>query len=224
MTQALVIFDLDGTLFKTETVTVPAALRAMAELGLPPVPPARVISLIGEPSRAFYQKLIVEAPSRNGVPEELALRLEKLSERYEGELAATQGELYDGVPELLESLSSLGLELALCSNGGPDYCEAVLAALGLRRYFAQVLGFDPGRDKAQRVGDLVAESGRRPAIVVGDRHSDIAAAHSNGLPIIAVEYGYSTDGELAEADYKAARPADIVSQVIVWKKRLSEQQ
>ncbi len=153
------------------------------------------------------------------MPEELALRLEKLSERYEGELAVTQGELYDGVPEVLERLSGLGLELAICSNGGPDYCEAVLAALGVRRYFARVKGYDPHRNKAQRVGDLVAESGYPPAIVVGDRHGDIATARANGLPVIAVEYGYSTDGELAEADYRAARPADIVSHVAEWQTR-----
>ena len=39
---AILIFDLDGTLFHTETVTVPAARTAFATHGLEPPPDAEI--------------------------------------------------------------------------------------------------------------------------------------------------------------------------------------
>ncbi|MHC4718430.1 MAG: HAD hydrolase-like protein, partial [Planctomycetota bacterium] len=52
-TGVILIFDLDGTLFHTETVTVPAARAAFAAHGLPPPDEAQICSFIGRPSAEY---------------------------------------------------------------------------------------------------------------------------------------------------------------------------
>ena len=52
-TGAILIFDLDGTLFHTETVMVPAAREAFLEHGLTPPDDAEICSFIGRTSAEY---------------------------------------------------------------------------------------------------------------------------------------------------------------------------
>ncbi|MHC4101486.1 MAG: HAD family hydrolase, partial [Planctomycetota bacterium] len=52
-TGPILIFDLDGTLFHTETVTVPAAREAFETHGLTPPDDAEICSFIGRTSAAY---------------------------------------------------------------------------------------------------------------------------------------------------------------------------
>jgi phosphoglycolate phosphatase-like HAD superfamily hydrolase len=45
----LLIFDLDGTLFRTDSVTVPAVQTSFADHGLPVPPRETILPLIGTP-------------------------------------------------------------------------------------------------------------------------------------------------------------------------------
>jgi phosphoglycolate phosphatase-like HAD superfamily hydrolase len=48
-----------------------------------------------------------------------------------------------------------------------------------------------------------------PAIVIGDTHGDVEAAHANGLPVIAAAYGYGNKEMLSAAEYIANTPEEI---------------
>ena len=58
MADFLPIFDLDGTLYKTESATIKAVDRALKECGLPPPSGKFVRSLIGETMENFCRRLV----------------------------------------------------------------------------------------------------------------------------------------------------------------------
>ena len=51
--RGLLIFDLDGPLFKPETVTIPAVQHAFRDRGLPIPPLEKIRSFFGRPTREF---------------------------------------------------------------------------------------------------------------------------------------------------------------------------
>ena len=62
-TGAILIFDLDGTLFHTETVTVGAAREAFAAHGLAPPTDAEICSFIGRTSAEYNAWLRTLCPA-----------------------------------------------------------------------------------------------------------------------------------------------------------------
>jgi phosphoglycolate phosphatase len=208
---AILIFDLDGTLFQTETVTVPAVRAAFAAQGLEPPPDAEICAFIGRTSAEF------DAWLRTLCPPPVADALFKAAADRELELIGERGRLYPGIAEALRDLRGRAAALALCSNGSRRYVEAVLATHGIADLFDEVRYRRPGDvAKAQMAGELVARFRRRvqgPGIVVGDRHDDVEAARFNGLLAVGCAYGYGADGELEAADAVAKDAAEMAAAV-----------
>lgn len=208
---SLLIFDLDGTLFHTETVTVPATRAAFERHGLAPPSHEAVCAFIGRPGVEFSAWLTTLCPPT------VAAQIVRDAAERELELIGESGVLYPGVPEMLAELEARAAAMAICSNGSRRYVEAVLGALGIGRFFAAVRFRTPtDRDKPQMLADLLRKLGR-PAggggVVVGDRSDDVESARANGLLAVGCGYGYGRDGEIDGADGVAASPAQIVGLV-----------
>lgn len=202
--RGLVIFDLDGTLFRAEAVTVPAVRMAFRERGVPVPPEDQIRRFIGRPSSEFHAWVREICPP--GVGAELARAVDNI----EVELLSEMGELYPNIPEVLATLRASVAQMAICTSGSREYVEAVVAAYDLGRFFDAVR-FRQSRhdDKVSMVGDLLGQLEARPAIVIGDRTDDIEAAHRNDLPAIAVAYGMGDVQALASAEALAESPSDL---------------
>ena len=204
MSSGLVIFDIDGTLFQAQRVTIPAVQRTLAKHGLAVPNDKEIASFFGRPVEEYHTWLTEFCPRDKMdaiVAETDALELA---------LIRDEGALYDGVPEALATLKDTGYTLASCSNGPVDYVGAVLDGHGLRPYFEIAICKGMGyAGKHAMVGDLLERLAQRPAFVVGDREDDIAAAHAHGAKAVAAAYGFGGDTEWKEADARAESPADI---------------
>lgn len=202
----LVILDLDGTLFHTETATIPAVRQAFRELGLDEPRLDGLQDSFGRTQADFHAMLTAQCPP------ELAPRLVALVDRLELACIASQGELYPGVRQSLEQLGNLGFSMAICSNGYPGYVDEVVRAHGLAGFFTRVRRRSlPGDNKPAMVAGLLRDLRAERALVVGDRGDDLEAAHLNGLPAVAAAYGYGTPKELSKADAFASTPAELPS-------------
>jgi phosphoglycolate phosphatase len=203
----ILIFDLDGTLFHTETVTVPAAREAFEAHGLAPPDDAEICSFIGRTSAEYNAWL------RTLCPPPAAERILTAAAERELELIGERGRLYPGVPEALAELRGAAAKLALCSNGSGRYVEAVLAAHRIDGFFDIVRFRRPGDTaKPQMVGEVLGQlpdGPRQPGVVIGDRNDDVEAARAHGLLAVGCAYGYGARGELDAADAVAAGPAEI---------------
>ena len=202
--RALVIFDVDGTLLRAELVTVPAVQETFAAFGLPAPDTKAIQATFGTPVAEY------EAWIAGLCPPGRAAELVAATNRRELELIREVGQLYPGAIEALDGLQNAGHVLATCSNASIEYLDEVLDAHRLRRFFTVCRCIGEGyADKTGMVRDIMAEIHQRPAIVLGDRRSDITATHANGALAIAAAYGFGPPEELGEAAARVSSLAEL---------------
>jgi phosphoglycolate phosphatase len=199
-----VIFDLDGTLFRTESIVLPGVHSAITDLGLEQPPDERIKSLFAFGTPELCRRLF---------PGESQATLDELTGKvreYERNLVSTCGELYDGVRELLASLVKKKWILMLCTTSSRVYVDTVLDGLDIRHFFARIFCGDGGRSKTEHIGEIIAEY-KDLVAMVGDRSGDIDAANENSIESIGVTYGYGLREEIAHATHIAYRVSEIGS-------------
>lgn len=190
----LLIFDLDGTLYRTDSSFLRTMRRVYEEFSLPYPGDAPILGMVGETFDAFLTWLIAQ-----DFPDDRDA-LSALIGRYELDAIREHGVLFDGVAETLRSLAARGCVITLCTNGDFRYATTVLDACGIRSLFARLQTLDEGRTKTSMIGELLAAYPRLHPIVVGDRRHDLEAARANGCLMVGAAYGYARDGELDSAD------------------------
>ena len=202
--RGLLIFDVDGTLFQTHLVTVPAVQQSFQRHGLPIPPDREICDLFGRSGGEFRAWL------RSLCPEQTVGELGRDIGRIEQEMVHERGRLFPRAREVLTTLRSSAAQMAVCSNGSRAYVEAVLLSQGIDGLFDAVRCRQSDRDsKPLMVAELLDELDARPAIVIGDRDDDVEAAHENGLRAVAATYGYGSEEELASADAEAASALEL---------------
>lgn len=191
----LVIFDLDGTLFQTHLVTVPAVQQAFANFGLIPPEDTAVRSFFGKPQEDYEQWL---AQSCLGCKQEVIDLANALELRYIRE----RGSLYSGTVETLQNLTEKGYVLALCSNGPESYVHEVVTSHQLGPFFhlicAQSNEMFP--DKFVMTNYVLETLKPTTFAVIGDRKEDMLAARHFGGFAIAATYGYGAPEEWESSD------------------------
>ena len=116
---------------------------------------------------------------------------------------------FPGVDAALGHLSGKGCRLAVCTNKLEGLSRLLLDELDLTRRFAAICGQDtfgiqkPDPEILRRT--IQAAGGEMPrAIMVGDSATDIATARAAGIPVVAVDFGYS------ETPVAALRPDRLI--------------
>ncbi len=207
MVGPLLIFDLDGTLFQTETVTVPAARQAFERHGLAAPPAEEICAFIGRTAAEYNGWLATRCPPL------IHERIVAMAAERELDLIPQAGLLYPGVRDALGELRGTADRMAICSNGSQRYVETVLTAHGIVGLFDAVRFRRRGdRGKPHMLAGLLEQLGAASSttgVVIGDRNDDLEAARANGLRSIGCVYGYGADGELEGADAIATRPSQL---------------
>lgn len=192
---SLIIFDVDGTLFQTEYVTVPAVTQACRTFGLEPPSREEICSYVGARVEDYESWLASQGALEQG-PELIAT-----ANRLELGFISEFGKLYPGTVETLTRLRQEGHQLAVCSNGSERYIHEVLQAHGLTAFFSVVRLRDARlTDKAAVVGEILDRLRPRMFAVVGDRLGDIMAAKTHHGTALAAAYGYGNRDEWRDAD------------------------
>lgn len=200
----LAIFDLDGTVFKTESLYLEAFRRATEDLNLEKKPDNQIIAHFAYTTPEMCRKLY---------PETDTATQSALSERvrlYERTLISTHGQLYSGIQKLLISLHASGWNCALCTNGSPVYVDNILDGLSIRHFFDRVCLRDDLHTKTDHIKKLSDEFGIH-CIMIGDKAGDIEAAAANNVPSIGVTWGYGTEQELQNATFIVSTAEDLTS-------------
>ena len=195
MTQPLLVFDLDGTLAETAPDLVAALNVTLAGAGIPRVPYEAARKLVGFGGRA----LICDAVRVAGLPAPDEDRIETLFSiflaHYEAHIAEGS-HLYEGVARALDRFAEAGWRFAVCTNKYEHPAIQLLTALGIADRFAAICGqntFAVCKPDAGALLETIARAGGRPdaAVMIGDSKTDIATARNAGVPVVAVDFGYS---------------------------------
>ncbi len=195
MMPRVVLFDLDGTLIDSIPLIVASMRHAFA--GHPRAPSvADWVALIGTPLDGMIRRWAIDE-------EDVA----RLKERYKEHQWAHHDAMvrpFPGVPELLATLTSRGVRMALVTSKLTPSARRSLEFLGLLGHFELLVGLeaterhkphpDPVLHAIERLG-----ADPRHAAFVGDSPHDIEAGNAAGVPTIAVLWGPFTREELAPA-------------------------
>jgi phosphoglycolate phosphatase len=103
---------------------------------------------------------------------------------------------YPGIVAAMDRLAAAGCRLAVCTNKMEQHSRRLMEALGLADRFAAICGQDtfPYRkpDPRHLFGTIEAAGGDvERALMVGDSRTDIDTAKAAGIPVVAVDFGYS---------------------------------
>lgn len=191
-TGKLAVFDIDGTLHKTEVMSVRAHEIVMREFSLPVPDKETLFSTYGADTETILDIL--------GVPKSRAYR-QKFTERIELEERTQlmeRAECYDGVLPALYALHASGIQIALCSMCDELYMDAFIRKFSLQEIVAFKRNESAGTDKRLVLKELLEEAGPERAVMVGDRFYDKEAAVYCGIPFIGCLYGYSPQEVEAE--------------------------
>lgn len=197
------LFDIDGTLLNAYGGTHMNAFHVAIEqvLGLHgtlhglPVHGNTDIGIL----RAFVRRAnFSEAEFEARLPHLLQLLISEV----ERNRAHMRAELCPSVAELVRGLVRRKKLLGVASGNLESIGWLKLEAAGLREYFSFGAFSDRRELRSEIFADAVAEARRRlgsqaTVCVVGDTPSDIQAARTVGIPVIAVATGIFPIGELA---------------------------
>lgn len=208
----LVVFDVDGTLLETDAFWLDVGKRAVetvyhrhgVERELPE--DRRFLEAIGLPMAEFW--LFVLPEELHELEDEVELEAQELEQSA---FAKGLGAMYPGARRLLVDLHAAGTRLALASNCGRRYLEGFLDAFDLRPIVDEARCLDnPGvSSKVDMVRDILASTGARDAVMVGDRANDREAALANRIPFILFAGGFleteARENEPVVKDYDRLR-------------------
>ncbi|WP_397538930.1 HAD hydrolase-like protein [Rummeliibacillus pycnus] len=200
MKQAL-IFDMDGTLFQTNSILEPALIGTFDvlrknNLWYEDTPIDTYREIMGVPLQVVWKTL---CPSHSLEIREKSNSIfqEKLVELIKNK----RGSLYPDVESVLEKLGS-DHELYIASNGQIEYLKAIVDTYSLERFIKKVYSIQsiPSGQKSDLVKMIISENKITTGAVIGDRLSDIMAAKENGLTAIGVNFDFAQMEELKQAD------------------------
>lgn len=194
MRDVTIVFDLDGTLIDTAPDLIDATNHALSGIGLTAVDEHELRTWISFGAR----RMLVEALTCHG-QQLSATRVEELLSvflaYYEANIA-NRSRPYPGIIDALNTLSTQGARLAVCTNKREALSLSLLEALNLRHLFLGIAGRDtfpvckPHPDHLRGAIRMAAGDEKR-SVMVGDSATDVATAKAARIPIIAVSFGYT---------------------------------
>jgi phosphoglycolate phosphatase len=194
------VFDLDGTLADTAHDLIATLNMLLAREGL-----ARLTTAAGRPMVGGGARVLIQRGfSANGA-EVTGPRLDFLVRdflaHYEGHIV-DETTLFPGVEAAIDRFARAGFLLAVCTNKPERLSKLLLSRLGVADCFAVICGRETfpvckpdGAALLLTIDAARGDPGR--AVMVGDSKTDVEAAKNAGVPVIAVDFGY-TDTPVAE--------------------------
>ncbi len=204
-----VIFDLDGTLIDSRLDLVHSVNAALRHIGRPELADDVIASYVGDGApiliqRALGGEAVGEAIVRQGLQFFLS---------YYREHKLDHTRVYDGIREALRTIQNSSLQdshqgdragrtngvarkMAVLSNKPVIPSRAIVEALGLAPFFAQIYGgnsFATKKPDPEGARRLLEESGVHPeeSAIVGDSDVDVETGRNAGLWTVGVNYGFA---------------------------------
>lgn len=214
-----VVFDLDGTLVDSAPDLVATLNIVFAREGLPPVPYETARNLVGGGARSLIERSL-RAEGRKLAVNEVDRLVKEFIAHYAAHIA-DRSRPFPGVESALDELGAGGCRFAVCTNKLEWLAVRLLDALGLAERFAAICGADtfglrkPNPEFLRRT--IIRAGGEiGHAVMVGDSATDVTTARTAGVPVIAVDYGYTETpvGELG--------PQRVISTLIELPSAVSE--
>lgn len=208
MTSRTIVFDLDGTLVDTAPDLLDSLNHSLLVGGVANIDAAALKSYVGLGGKILIQRAFA-AQGRQLEPEEHDRLLTVFLDHYTAGIPGASMP-YPGVAVALQRFADAGFVMAVCTNKFEMMSRRLLAGVGLLQYFSAVCGQDTfsfRKPDPRHLTETILRAGGDPgtAVMVGDSQTDIDTAKAAGIPVVAVDFGY-TDRHVREFE-----PSRIIS-------------
>lgn len=208
MTAPTLVFDLDGTLVHTAPDLIASLNHCLREAGMDPAEQEAIGFHVGMGSRAMIERAYA-LRSRALAPDELE-RLSALFLRHYAAAIPGDSRPYPGVLDAIERHRAAGFRFAICTNKPEALARKLTQGLGMASLFAATCGADTfafRKPDPRHLLETIRAGGGDPgqAVMVGDSRTDIDTAKAAGIPVVAVDFGY-TDRPVREFE-----PSTVIS-------------
>ncbi|RFB80159.1 HAD-IA family hydrolase [Methylovirgula sp. 4M-Z18] len=193
-TPPLLVFDLDGTLAETAGDLFAALNVVLAQEGCPQLPVEEARSLLGAGGRVLIQRGLAEV-GRSVTPERLEELFSLFLAHYNAHIA-DHSFLFPGLVPSLDKFEQAGWGFSICTNKMEQSAHKLMKALGAAHRFRFICGqdtFGVGKPNPLPLIKTIEASGGtlRRSIMIGDSRTDIDTAKAAGIPVVAVDFGYT---------------------------------
>ncbi|MCO6390309.1 HAD-IA family hydrolase [Aliihoeflea aestuarii] len=208
MTAPIIVFDLDGTLVDTAPDLMASLNHSLAMDGLSVSDHAELLRYVGMGGKVMIERAYA-AKQRVLSDERLKELLDVFLEHYTNGMPG-ESKPYAGVVDALDRFEAAGYLTAVCTNKFEVMSVTLLTGLGLHERFRAICGQDTfafRKPDPRHLLETIARAGGDPsrAVMVGDSETDIRTAQAAGIPVVAVDFGY-TDRHVREFE-----PSHIIS-------------
>lgn len=208
MPRPILVLDLDGTLADTAPDLLDSLNHCLQHAGIGPADPLALKTYVGNGARVMIERAFEARRHRLDPP-----KLDELQAVFLAHYVANmpgKTMLFPGARDLLDRASESGFALAVCTNKTEFMSVRLLEGLGVASAFSAICGADTfafRKPDARHLTETIRLAGGDPdrAVMIGDSRTDIDTAKAAGIPVIAVDFGYS-DRPVIEFD-----PSFIVS-------------
>ena len=193
-----ILIDLDGTITDSGEGITKSAQYALRKLGIDIEDLKSLRKFIGPPLRDSFMEFY-------HFDKEKANEAVKIYREYYEEKGIFENEVYDGIKEMCQRLSSTGKKLIVATSKPEVFAKRIMEHFDLAKYFTSICGstMDGSREKKGDVIRYTLEKNHitdlNQAVMVGDRFHDVIGAKENGLASIGVLYGFGSRKELEDA-------------------------
>ena len=208
------IFDLDGTLTDTLESLTYSVNATLTELGLPSITMEQCREFVGNGA-----KVLIEKALRASGDEKLT-RLDEGMEVYRrifGENCTYHVVPYDGIPEMLDALRAMDVQIAVLSNKPHLQTVDVVEKIFGKERFASIGGQREGIERKPHPAGAYAiiealQVEKEECLYIGDSEVDVETARRAGVTGIGVTWGFRSRDvlEKAGADYMVDTPQELL--------------
>ncbi|MDR1368920.1 MAG: HAD family hydrolase [Dysgonamonadaceae bacterium] len=194
-----IIFDLDGTLVDSLADIADAMNRTLMRFNCPVHDYEAYKYFVGNGLKNLVHDCLPDdKKDENHVMECLKIMMEEYGKSY-----AEKTRLYNGIPELLDTLSGKGLKMAVLSNKADELTQKICSKLLKKWHFEIILGATehfPRKPNPESALHILKKINVSPENVLypGDTNVDMQTARAAGLFAIGVTWGFRTKDELLE--------------------------
>lgn len=185
----LIAFDLDGTLIDSSRDLADSVNDLLVEIGAAPLPRDSITKMVGAGARVLVRRALAAA----GLPE-TPDAVERFLAIYDTRLL-NHTTPYEGIADVVRAAREHA-RVAVLTNKPLDPSEKVLAGLGLRDLFDDVIGSGgpfPRKPDPAALRALMERAGATPerTLMVGDSKIDFETARNAAARCCLVAYGFS---------------------------------
>lgn len=204
-----VLFDLDGTLVDSYNALAEAVNYARRQRGMHELSAARIREFVGDGQDTLLQR----AFEMQQIPRSVR---DDFESRYD-EICCEESKILADVEATLQSLDTLGVAMAVCTNKPTSFSRKILEFLRLAPFFRAIVGPDVAgsrKPEARHVLETLRATNIPPgeALFVGDMPIDVHAARNSGIDVAVVATGSSTPEALhaSRPDHYLERFSDLL--------------